>query len=282
MTDYLDAQPDFSDPAVASAIDEASLWAARFGLLMLDEIALRPGLSVLDLGCGSGFPLFELAHVLGPTCRFVGLDIWRQVIGRAAGKRRVHGLRNVRLVIGDGARLPLADAAFDLIVSNLGLNNFADPPAVADECARVLRPGGRLALTTNLAGHMREFYEAFRETLTALRMDRYLPRLETHEAHRGTKASVCKLLTDARFVIARTLERSFVMRYLDGSALLRHSLTRFGFLDGWRKVVDPDDERTVFAALERALNDVSSRRGELRMCVPMLFVEAMRPFEPRP
>src|SRR5262249_24079573 len=137
MTDFLNIRTDLSDPAVVSAIDEASLWAARFGLFMLEELELQKGLDVLDLGCGSGFPLFELAHAHGQSCRFVGLDIWPQAINRARQKLGVHRLENVALVLADGSRLPLADRAFDLIVSNLGLNNFADPPVVAAECARV-------------------------------------------------------------------------------------------------------------------------------------------------
>src|SRR5262249_10194153 len=143
MTDFLNIRTDFSDPDVVSAIDEASLWAARFGLFMLEEIELQNGRNVLDLGCGSGFPLFELAHVHGRSCRFVGLDIWPQAIARARQKLRVHGLKNVALVLADGSRVPLADQSFDLIASNLGLNNFADPPALPAPCAPAFPPARR-------------------------------------------------------------------------------------------------------------------------------------------
>jgi arsenite methyltransferase len=66
------------------------------------------------------------------------------------------------------------------------------------------------------------------------------------------------------------------LRFLDGSALLRHSLVRWGFLDGWRHVVESSDEERVFQALETHLNEVAQREGELRMTVPMLYIEARR------
>ena len=69
------------------------------------------------------------------------------------------------------------------------------------------------------------------------------------------------------------MEDQFEMRFLDGSALLRHSLVRFGFLGGWRSIVTPDEEEEVFRALEQRLNDAAHKRGELRMTVPMLYVE---------
>lgn len=277
MPDFLQRTTDFTDPDVVSAIDEASLWAARFGILLLEELPLRPSSNVLDLGCGSGFPLFELAHVHGPSCQFIGLDIWPQALTRARAKLRVHNLKYVHLVRADAARLPFRDASFDLIVSNLGVNNFAAPANVVRECARVARPGGRLAFTTNLTGHMREFYDVFRSTLVDLGLAQCLPRLSAQEAHRGSKDSVAQLLTDAGFKIERKVEHSFTMRYIDGSALFRHSLTRFGFLDGWRSVVDRSDHERVFAALEQNLNRLAARHAQLTVSVPMLYIEARRP-----
>jgi ubiquinone/menaquinone biosynthesis C-methylase UbiE len=275
VTDYLNRSTEYGDPAVASALDELSLWSARFGTVLLNHLELRPNLDVLDLGCGTGFPLFELAHVLGPTCRLTGVDLWGEGLDRAAAKARVHQLANVLLVRADGARLPLADGRFDLIVSNLGVNNFADPAAALAECRRVARPGARLALTTNLRGCLAEGYAAFRTTLTALGFSRHLDRLRANEDHRTTRTDLTALVAAAGFRVTRVMEDAFTLRYLDGSALLRHSLTRFGFLDGWRRVVDPAEETTVFAALEARLNEEARAAGELRMTVPRLYLEAV-------
>jgi arsenite methyltransferase len=274
--DYLDSSTAYDNPQVASALDELSFWSSRFGAVLLEHLPLGRDIRVLDLGCGAGFPLFELAHILGPSCRVVGVDLWRAALARAAGKRRLHELANVVLVRADGAQLPFAGARFDLLVSNLGVNNFADPRAVLAECARVARPGATLALTTNPRGHMAEFYAAFREVLAGFGRPDYLERLAANEDHRGDRERLSALLEEAGFRVERAIEDRFEMRYLDGGALLRHSLTRIGFLDGWRAAIDPADERAAFAALEARLDEIARRRGELRMSVPRLYLQARR------
>ena len=123
------------------------------------------------------------------------------------------------------------------MVSNLGINNFEDPAGVPSECFRVTKPGGRIALTSNINGHMGEFYSVFREVLQELGNDYDLQRLDVNENHRGTKNSVSSLLEGAGFRVTKAIEDSFTMRYIDGTALLNHRLTTVGFLEGWKRVV---------------------------------------------
>jgi ubiquinone/menaquinone biosynthesis C-methylase UbiE len=276
MTDYLDRQRDYRDPAVASVYDECSLWASRFGALLLDHVPIARGLRVLDLGCGNGFPLYELAHLLGPSSRLWGADIWREALARARSKQQVYELPNVAVAAADGALLPFASASFDLLVSNLGVNNFDDAPTVFAECHRVTRPGGVLALATNVEGHMAELYSVFRHVLEAIGNPTYLERLAANEKHRGNRESLVAALTAAGWTPSRAVGTSFTMRYADGSALLRHSLTRFGFLGGWKAVVDEPDRRRVFEELEHHLNHHAEHEGELRMTIPALYLEAIR------
>jgi ubiquinone/menaquinone biosynthesis C-methylase UbiE len=272
MTDYLHHRTDLSDPAVVATMDELSFWSSRFGHLLFQHLPLGPHRRILDLACGLGFPLFELAHASGPGCRLVGADPWARALERAERKRRVYGLANVVLVRADGAALPFAPATFDLIVSNLGINNFERPAAVLAECARVARPRGHLVLTSNLVGHMAEFYAVFRATLRDTgHSDR--AALRANEAHRGTPESIRALLEEAGFRVVKVVEDRFIMRFVDGSALLRHWLVKVGFLDGWRGAVPPGDEQAVFAAVEAKLNALAAEQGELRMTVPMLYIE---------
>lgn len=274
--DYLNITDDFTSPDTVSTIDESSLWSARFARLLLDELELQRDIRGLDLGCGAGFPLFELAHLHGPTCRFLGIDPWKEAIARAAMKRRVYGLKNVTLIIADAASLPLCANSLDLIVSNLGLNNFHDAPRALAECARVARPGARLALTTNLTGHWTEFYDVFRDSLLANGLNDAIPALDANIAHRGTTESLAGQCEHAGFEVERTVKDRFDLRYLDGSAMLRHQLTRFGFIDSWRKIIGPAHEKPVFADLERRLNERARRENGLRLTVPMLYLEARR------
>ena len=277
MTHYLQHPVGLDTRGVAAVMDELSLWSARFGLLLLEHVPLQNNMQILDLGCGTGFPTFELAQLGGASCRVIGLDVWRDALARARTKARVYQLPNAHLVAADGARLPFPATTFDLIVSNLGINNFADVSATLAECRRVTKPGGRLALTTNLQGHMREFYDVFRATLQARNAGEYLERLAHHEQHRGTQESRVALVEAAGFHIAKLIEDQTCFRFVDGSALLNHFFIKLGFLDAWRSVVDPPDEQAIFAALEANLNETARRNGEIRLTVPMLYLEAVKP-----
>ncbi|MDQ2808659.1 MAG: methyltransferase domain-containing protein [Chloroflexota bacterium] len=274
MPAYWEQHYDIHDPAFAASFDEVSLWGARFGILLLDHLALAPDRTVLDLACGTGFPLLELAQAHGASCRCIGLDLWAAALQRAQVKQAARHLANVALVQADAMTLPLADHSCDLIVSNLGLNNFADPAAVLRECRRVAKPQARLAFTSNLIGHMAEFYTVFRDLLATENHPHYLARLAANEAHRGSRDSICALLTGAGLTVTRLVEDQFQLRFLDGSTLLRHFLVQVGFLPSWRAVLDPPDEARVLALLESRLNDLAARDGQLVMTIPMLYVEA--------
>jgi arsenite methyltransferase len=274
MTEYLRRIPDYTVPEFIETFDELPLWSARFGLLLLNQLELKPGIVGLDLACGAGFPLLELAQMHGAGCFFVGVDLWTHALRRADHKRQAHDVANAGLSIGDGGRLPFADATFDLITINLGLNNFDEPLPVLKECRRVLRPAGRLALTSNLSGHMRQFYAVLRQVLADQGMTGSLESLTAHEAHRGSHESITALLTESGLAVNRTTEESFTLRYRDGSAFLNHYMTRLGFMGGWKTVIPDEQHEPVFAEVERRLNALAAETGELLLTIPMIYVEA--------
>lgn len=280
MPQFLHMTYDLDDPDIASVLDQVSLWAARFGLFLFSHLELRPNLHILDLACGTGFPLFELAQMHGASCQVTGVDNWKQAIERARWKANASRYSTVQIVEADAAQLPFEDGSFDLIVSNLGVNNFPDPAAVLAECFRVSKPGARLVLTTNPTGHMSEFYAVFRQTLLELQKPVYLERLQAHEAHRGTRESFSDLLQAAGFRVGKIREDQSHLSYLDGSAFFTHFLTQIGFLEGWRRVVDQEDEERVFTLLENRLNLIARTAGELRLTVPMLYLEGEKPEGP--
>ncbi|HEV2457278.1 MAG TPA: methyltransferase domain-containing protein [Ktedonobacterales bacterium] len=276
MLDYLAFKADLSTSESVAVYDELPLWSAHFGALLLREVPLRPATVALDVGCGTGFPLLELAERLGPASRVYSIDPWEAALERGRTKARAWGVANVEIVHGDAAAMPFADAQFDLVVANLGVNNFADRAAVFMECGRVCRPGGTIALTTNPPGHMRELYEVYAATLRELGKDARLPALERHVAHRATIAEIAGYLERAGFHVARVCEEEAVMRFADGSALLRHHFIKLGFLDEWKAVVDEDEREAVFARLEVNLNQLASERGDLTLTIPMAYVEGER------
>lgn len=273
---YLEKHFSIENPLSYSLLDELSLWSSYFGKILLDNLPLRKGMRILDVGCGAGFPLFEIAQRLNSISKLTGIDSSEAAVKRANWKKEQYGLHNVEVICGNAATLPFKEKEFDLIVSNLGINNFENPKKVMEECYRTLKRPGRLCLTTNTEGHFREFYSAYEMVLKELGKDALLPVLKTQEQHRGTDESIRELLEDCRFSVVKIIRDRFHMRYLDGTAMLNSFLTVIGFLPGWRSVVPSEAEKEVFDMLEKKLNEQADWDGELKMTVPVLYVEAVK------
>lgn len=267
---------DWSAPEVAAHYDELPLWSAPFGLMLLDRVPLHRGQSVVDVGAGTGFVTVELAQRCGPESRVTAVDPWAAAMERLADKVAFLGLTNVDVVVASAEDLPLPDASVDLVVSNLGINNLDDPPAVLHECARVLRAGGRLVTTTNLVGHMEQVYAAYRSALSDLGLDDHRHALDAQEQHRATVASVSDQLTVAGLDVVDVATDVFRMRFADGRALLAHWFVRLGFVPGWRSVVPDTEADRVLADVAARLDAVAGEQGALELTVPMACVTAVR------
>ena len=279
--EYLHSKLDWTDPGVAQVYDELPLWSAMVGSILLDRVPLKPNVTLLDVGSGTGFPLLELAQRLGPSCVAIGLDPWRPAVDRARLKIRELGVRHVKVIEGDATAMPFDDRRFDLIVSNLGINNFADPAKAVAECWRVAKPGAIFALATNLRGHMRTFYDVYESTLRQLGNEDHVAALHDHIRHRITLEGLLDLLTAGGFALRKADQASISLRFLDGSSLLRHAFVRLAFLDAWRAVMGPSLEARVFSQLESNLNRVARERGELVLEIPIAYVETEKPALPR-
>lgn len=275
MTDYLNYE--FQDTAAfVGTFDEAPLWSASFGLLLLKHLELKPNQKVLDIGSGAGFPLMELAGRLGNSCKLYGVDPWKNANERAKQKIKNYGLSNVEIIESSAEILPFDNSSIDLIVSNLGINNFEKPEVVFQECHRVLKKEGRLILTTNLNGHWIEFYKIFESTLKQLGEKEILNKLIVEQAHRGNVESISKMFTNAGFEVNRHFEESFGMNFLDGSAFLNHPFVKLGWLSSWRELVPLSMRQLVFARLEENLNAFAMEAEGLKLTVPMAYFEGVK------
>lgn len=132
--------------------------------------ALKPGEVVLDLGSGAGFDCFLIGPKVGATGRAIGVDMTSDMLAKArknlTSYRARTGLDNVEFRLGEIEHLPLADASVDVVISNCVLNLSPDKAQVWREIARVLKPGGRVAVSD--LGLVRELPASVRDSVEAL------------------------------------------------------------------------------------------------------------------
>jgi len=276
MQNYLTKKIDYLQPDITNAYDELPLWSAPFGLLLMDNFPMGAYSNYLDIGCATGFPLIDIAQRLGTNCHSVGIDPWTESVKRAKAKIDTFQLKNIAVIEGDASTISFPSDHFDLITSNLGINNFEHPDKVLSECHRVLKTNGSICLTTNLTGTFSEFYDVFNDTILEHGFEKYLPLLNKHVKHRGTEESVKELLERNGFNIKKFINSSYQLRFLNGTTFLNSSFTILGFISPWRNMFEENDRQVFFKLFEKNLNSLSKRNGELKLTVPMLYIECVK------
>jgi arsenite methyltransferase len=113
----------------------------------VSEIDIRPGDTVVDLGSGGGLDCFLAARKAGPAGRAIGIDMTPEMIATARANAEKSGAANVEFRLGQIESIPVADGGADVVISNCVINLSPDKPAVFREMYRILRSGGRIAVS---------------------------------------------------------------------------------------------------------------------------------------
>jgi SAM-dependent methyltransferase len=174
--------------------------------------ALEPGETVLDLGAGGGFDCFLAAKQVGPSGRVIGVDMTPDMVAKARANARALGAANVDFRLGEIEHLPLPDGIVDVILSNCVINLSPDKAAVFQDAFRVLKPGGRLAISDVMM--LKPLPEALENDVAAL---------TGCVSGAATVETVKQLLADAGFtnidVNVRPESREFIRDWLPGSGV---------------------------------------------------------------
>lgn len=173
---------------------------------------LREGEVVLDLGAGGGFDCFLAAKQVGPKGRVIGVDMTPDMVSKARANARQLEATNVDFRLGEIEHLPVADGTVDVILSNCVINLSPDKGAVFRDAFRVLKPGGRLAISDVVA--TRALPEALQNDVAAL---------TGCVAGAAQAATVEELLREAGFqdvrVAVNQQSRAFIRDWMPGSGI---------------------------------------------------------------
>jgi SAM-dependent methyltransferase len=171
-------------------------YAARFGALLARAVVVRPAARVVEIGCATGAFTLDLARRFDRDSHLTALDASPAFVAEAQARIEAEAAPHAQVVLTARPEIPtsipLGDSTADLVVSNLTVAGAGDPRAAVKEAARLLAPGGQLALSVPLRGTWAEFLDLFREVLrengkqeSVAAVDRYVAGLPDGETVGG-------------------------------------------------------------------------------------------------
>jgi ubiquinone/menaquinone biosynthesis C-methylase UbiE len=158
-SDYFDAPP-------------LGFWA-RYGRRTVERLALHLGARVLDAACGTGASALPAAEAVGSTGRVIGVDLAEQLLARGREKARQQSLANIEFLKADMTELNYPDAHFDAVICVFGVFFVPNMESLVADLWRMIRPGGKLAVTTWGPRIFAPAYEVWNEAVRKVRPDLY-------------------------------------------------------------------------------------------------------------
>lgn len=229
---------------------------------LLDFAAPKPASTVVDVGCGCGATLLELARRVGPAGQVIGMDLSEAMLAVAA--RRLEGHANVRLLHGDAAELPLRGVNAELLVSRFGVMFFGDPAAAFRNLRTGLAPGGRVRFVCWRPIKENPWLQI--PLHAAYEHVPHLPKQQPEEPGPfsfGDPARVTRILTDAGFTAPEFTPLDLPMEVADGGTLDDGAIRSTEFGPVKRALTEQPEEvrAAVVASIRKALAPYAAASG---------------------
>lgn len=241
------------------------LYSRLFARMLLPEIPVGANAQVLDVGCGTGHPTFEIVQRLGPRGRVIAVDPDAGLIG-VAKQRGLHEVgRRVFFKVDTPEHLSFDDAVFDVVVCNLSLDRFMSADASLRQMRRVLAPGGRALVTRPLAGTFVELTDLLRDAARAVDDPLLLARVSDIEQHLPTPERLMERLRAAGFEDVTVEPRTHRIAFRNADELFAHRFLELGPIERWHESLGHDLPR-MLDRVRHAL-DVYHARGPFSLTV---------------
>jgi ubiquinone/menaquinone biosynthesis C-methylase UbiE len=231
------------------------MWSERFGRLLLRGLTFPPQATVLDLGCGTGYPALDVikrldgGRVVAIDCSAPLVEIARQKAGDLLHRELF--LRTEEI----GEKLLFADGVFDVALSNLGLMDAPDPRLTLRELTRVVKPSGLVAVTLPLRGSFGEFYDIFHEVLVRAEKTEVLARLEQFIALAPEPEEATEWMRSAGLRAIEVEVEVFTLLFKSSREFFYAPVIEYGPLPAWKEVAGKGEEmQEIFLLIKEAID----------------------------
>ena len=240
------------------ALPKQDDWSTPFAEVLLQQLDLRPGLTILDVASGHGIPAFYLAEQVGPTGTVVGIDASRGQVANARAIQRSE-LPWLRFECQDMRALPASFPAFQRITGNLSVMFFRPHRFEAVKgLVEHLEPGGQLVLTFPSLGTFDSIWQRIDQEMDRYGLVTERDRLAAHVAERPSAAEARGWLERLGMERIAVVERPLEVASGAGQRFLQHPLLRGGFLDDAYECFE--DARLADEVMTRVSQDLDSMR----------------------
>lgn len=243
----------------------APVWGSRFGKMLLRDLTLPERGQILDISCGTGYPLVEVLRRKGESARVIAIDASSAMLEIARKKVADLGALGKRGVFfrteSPLPRLSFADDVYDVVMCNLGLPEMPSAASALADFARVTKVGGEVRCTMPLAGTWAEFHDIYREVL--VKHDRHdaLDRLDAHLATYPT-IEQCTGWLEAAGLTATVEVEEFTLLFKSSREFFFAPVVEYGPLPEWKAIAGAGQElQDVFWYIKEAIDAYFGERA---------------------